>query len=109
MTAGLPLTQNVLTTLGKNVLLPFGLSAGMSVADTAIQKKVYGSGRPSDLASRTAVLLLSNEEMERIMKIVKSLEELGLLIKEISETIKNETKEKKEDFFQCYWEHWLLV
>ena len=39
--------------------------------------------------SRTTVLLLSNEEMEDIMKIVKSLEELGLLIKGISETIKN--------------------
>ena len=36
--------------------------------------------------------------MEDIMKIVKSLEESGLLVKRISETIKNETKEQKEGF-----------
>ena len=40
--------------------------------------------------------------MEDIMKIVKSLEESGALIKGISETIKNEAKEKKMDFTQCY-------
>ena len=85
MTAGLPLMKNVLTPLAKNILLPFGLSAGMSAADAAIQKEIYGSG--------TTALIISNEEMEDIMKIVKSLEELGLLIKGISEKIKNETKE----------------
>ena len=85
MTAELPLMKNVLTPLAKNILLPFGLSAGMSAADAAIQKKIYGSG--------TTALIISNEEMEDIMKIVKSLEELGLLIKGISEKIKNETKE----------------
>ena len=40
--------------------------------------------------------------MEDIIKIVISLEESGLLIKGISETIKNEATEKKADFFQCY-------
>ena len=40
--------------------------------------------------------------MEDKMKIVKSLEKTGFLIKEIGETIKNKTKNKKEDFFQCY-------
>ena len=40
--------------------------------------------------------------MEDIMKIVRSLEESGLLIKGISETIKNKKKNKKEDFFRCY-------
>ena len=39
MTAGLPLMKNVLTLLAKNILLPFGLSAGMLAADAAIQKK----------------------------------------------------------------------
>ena len=39
MTADLPLMKNVLTPLANNVLLPFGLSAGMSAADAAIQKK----------------------------------------------------------------------
>ena len=44
----------------------------MSAADSAIQKKIYGSG--------STTLVISNKEMEDIMKIVKSLEESGLLI-----------------------------
>ena len=70
----------------------------MSAADTAIQKKMYRSDRPSNLASRTTALIISNEEMENIMKIVKSIEESGLLMKGISETIKNEAKEQKGGF-----------
>ena len=65
MTDGLPLTKSVLTPLVKNALLPLGLSAGMSVADVAIQRNIYGSG--------TASLIISNEEMKDIKKIVKSL------------------------------------
>ena len=40
-------------------------------------------------------IVISNEEMNDIMKIVKSLEESGLLIKGVSEAIKNEAKEQK--------------
>ena len=82
--AGLPLMKSVLTPLAKYVLIPLGLSEGISAADAAIQKKIYGSG--------TAASIISNEEMKDIMKIVKSLEESGLLIKGVSETIKNEAK-----------------
>ena len=82
MTACLPLMESVLTPLAKSVLIPSGLSAGMSAPDAAIQ--IHGSG--------TTALIILNEEMEDIMKIVKLLEESGLLIKEISETIKNEAK-----------------
>ena len=85
MTTGLPLMKSVPTPLAKSVLLPLGLSAGMPAADAAIQKKVYGSGHPSDLASHTTALIISNEEMEDIMKIV-------------SETIRNKTKEQKGEF-----------
>ena len=60
----------------------------MSVADVTIQKKIYGSG----------TLIISSEEMEDIMKIVKSLEESRLLIKGVSETIKNDPKEQKGGF-----------
>ena len=67
MTADLPLMKSVLTPLAKSVLLPLGLSSGMSAADAAIQKKIYGSGRPSGLPSRTIALTISNEEMEDIM------------------------------------------
>ena len=55
--------------------------------------------RPSELAKRTT-LIISNEKMNDIMKIVKSLEESGLLIKGFSETIKNEAKEQKGGFLE---------
>ena len=58
---------------------------------------VSGRECPSDLEKRT-ILIISNEEMDDIMKIVKSLEESGLLIKVVSETIKNEAKEQKRGF-----------
>ena len=48
--------------------------------------------------SGTTTLIISNKEMNDIMEIVKSLEESGLLIKRVSETIKNETKEQKGGF-----------
>ena len=97
MAARLPLMKSVLTLLAKSVLIPLGLSAGMSAADAAIQKKVYESGRSSNLASRTTALIL-NEEMEDMVKIVKSFEESGLLIKGITETIKNKAREQKGGF-----------
>ena len=90
MTVGLPLMKSVLTSLAKSVLLPLGLSAWMSAADAATQKKIYGSG--------TTALIIMNDEMNDIMKIVKSLEEFGLLIKGVSETTKNKTKEQKGGF-----------
>ena len=92
MRASLPLMKSVPLSLAKSVLIPLELSAGMSAADAAIQKKISGSGHPSCLASHTAALIISNEEMEHIMKIVKSLEE--------SEAIKNEAKEQKAWFLQ---------
>ena len=48
--------------------------------------------------SGMTTLIISNEEMNDIMKIVKSLEESGLSIKGVSETIKNEEKEQKGGF-----------
>ena len=92
MIACLSLMKSSLTPLGKSVffLLPLGLLPGMSAADAAIQKKIYGS--------RTKTLIISNKEMEDIIIIVKPPEESGLLIKGISETIKHETKEQKEVF-----------
>ena len=91
--------KGVCTHLGKDVLLPLRLSTGMYAAGAAIQKKIYGSGCLSDLLWRITTLISSNEEMEDIMKVVKSVEESGLIIKGISETIKDETKEQKGGFF----------
>ena len=90
MTAGLPLMKNELSSLAKSVLLLFGLSAAMSATDVAIQKKIYEEG--------TTILIIPNEEVEDIMKIVKSLEKSRLLIRRISETIKNEAKKQKDGF-----------
>ena len=87
MAAGLRLMKNVLIPLAKSVLIPLGLTATASATDEAIQKKISGSG--------TIALIISNEEMEDITKKVKSLEESELLIKGISETIKNDNRTKK--------------
>ena len=90
MTAGLLLMKRVLTPLGKGVLLPLRLLAGMSAAEATIKNKIYGSGGTA--------LTIANEKMEDIMKIVKSLEESGLLVKGMNETVNNETKEQKVQF-----------
>ena len=86
MTAVLPVMKYVLTTLAKSVLIPLGLAA--SATDAAIQNKIYESG--------TTALTISNEEMEDLLKLVKSFEESGPLMKGISETIKNEPKKTKK-------------
>ena len=90
MTAGLLLMKRVLTPLGKGVLLPLRLLAGMSAAEATIENKIYGSGGTA--------LTIANEKMEDIMKIVKSLEESRLLVKGMNETVNNETKEQKVQF-----------
>ena len=83
----MPLTGNVLKPLVESVLIPLGLTAAASATDAAIHKKMLGSG--------TTTIIISNEEMNDIMKIIKSLEESRLLIKGVSELIKNEAKEQK--------------
>ena len=47
--------------------------------------------------------------MKDLIEIVKSLEDSGLLLKGVSETIQNEAKEQKEDFLVCYLVHWVQV
>ena len=94
--------KNVLKPLAKSVLIPLRLTAVVSPKDAAIHKKMFWSGcprmfalRPSNLASRMTAIIVSNEEMNDTMKIVKSLEESGLLIKGVSKTIKMKQKQKK--------------
>ena len=88
--------KNVLTPLAKNVSLPFELSAGMSAADAAIQKRIYGS--------RITALIISKEEMENVKKIITSFEESQLLRTGIGETIKNKTREQKGGFLSMLLE-----
>ena len=87
MKVGVPLIKNVLTSLAKSVLSQPELTAAVSARDAANRKKVFGSGMTA--------LIISNEEMDDIMKIVKSLQYSGLLIKGVCETIENETCEQK--------------
>ena len=90
MTAGLPLIKDVLISLPKSTLISLGFAAAASAADLAIQKNIFGSG--------TTALIISNEEMEDIVKIVKLIEESGLILKGISETVANKAKEQKDGF-----------
>ena len=89
---GLPLTGNVLKPLDKSVLIPVGLTAAAAATDSATHKKMFGSGNTT--------LIISNEELNDIMKIVNSLEGSGLLIKGVSHAIKNEAKEQKGRFLR---------
>ena len=82
--------NNVIKSLDKIVSIPLGLTAAASSADAGIHKITLGS--------RAATLITSNEEMEDIMKILKSLEDSGLLLKSVSEIIQTETKEQKGEF-----------
>ena len=97
--AGLPLMKNVLKPLAESVSMPLRLTAAASATDAAIHKKWFGSGaRPSDLAPCTTALIISKKEINGIIKIVESLEESGLLIKDVSKTSKNEAKKQEGGF-----------
>ena len=74
--------------LAKNVLAPLGLTAAMSAIDGKIQKKIHGSG----------VKLIIEQEEHAIIKIIEALENPGILLKGVSKTIENETKEQRQGF-----------
>ena len=82
---GLPLLKSVIKPLGL-----LGLTAARSAIDAGVQKKIYRSG--------TTTLVISNEEMNDIMKIVQALEDSNILLKGVTKTIKNETKLEKGGF-----------
>ena len=80
--------ENILKQLTKSVLTPLGITAAASPTNVATQNKIFGSG----------MTIISCENMNDFMKIIKYLEESGLLIKGVRETIKNESKEQKGEF-----------
>ena len=82
--------MKVAISLAKTVLAPLGIEAAASAIDPGIQKKIHGSG--------TTTLIISNEEMNDIMKIVQALEYSNILLKGVTKTIKNETKYQKVGF-----------
>ena len=91
--AGLPLIKSVIKPLAKSVLIPLGLTAAASAADAGIPKKILESGH-----NNNTTLIISNDEMDDILKIVKSLEDSGVLLKGVSKTIQHEAKEQRGGF-----------
>ena len=75
--------------LAKNVLAPLGLTAAMSAIDGSIQKKIHGSG---------IKLIIEEEDMQDIIKLIKELENSDILLKGVSKTIENEIKEQRRGF-----------
>ena len=75
--------------VAKNVLAPLGLTAAISAIDGSIQKKIHGSG---------INLIIEQEDINDIMKIIEALESSGILLKGVSKTIENETKEQRGGF-----------
>ena len=83
--SGLSLLKSVIKLLGM-----LRLTAAASATDAAINKKILGSG--------ATTLIISNDKINGILKIVKSLEDSGVLLKGVSETVKNEAKEQSDGF-----------
>ena len=81
--------------LAKNVLAPLGLTAAMSAIDGSKQKKIHGSGATKGAGVK---LIIEQEDMNDIIKIIKALEKSGILLKGVSKTIKDETKEQSGGF-----------
>ena len=88
---GLPLMKSVITPLAKSVLIPLGPTGAASAADAGIHKKILGSGN-------NTTLIISNKDIDDLIKIVKSLEDSSLLLKGITESVQNEIKEQKDGF-----------
>ena len=85
--------KSVIKPLVKSVLIPLGLTAATSAADARIHKKILGSGH-----NNNTTLIISNDQMDDILKTVKSLEDSEVLLKGVSETIQYEAKEQREGF-----------
>ena len=90
---GLPLIKRVIKPLAKSVLILLELTAAASAANARIHRKILGSGN-----NNNTTLIISNDEMDDILKIVKSLENSGVLLKGVSETIQHEAKEQRGGF-----------
>ena len=84
--SGLPLLKYVVKPLGM-----LGLTAAASATDATINKKILGSGNHT-------TLIISNNDMQDLLKTVKSLEDSGISLNGITETVKNEVKEQKGGF-----------
>ena len=85
----------------KSVIKPLGLlglTAASSAINGSIQKKIYGSGATKGAGASQVKLIIENEDMNDIIKIIKALENSGILLKGVTKTIENETKEQRGGF-----------
>ena len=82
--------------LVKNILAPLGITAAVSAIDAGIQKKKKKKKNMVQESGTTT--LISNEEMNDIMKIVQALEDSNVLLKGSLKQLKTKRKNKKEDF-----------
>ena len=82
--------MKVVMPLAKTVLAPLGLTAAMSAIGGSIQRNIHRSG--------TTKLIIENEDMNDIMKIIEALENSGILLKGVTKTIENETREQRGGF-----------
>ena len=82
--------MKVAVPLAKTILASLEITAATSAMDIEIQKKMHGS--------ETTTSIISNEEINGIMKIVQALEDSYILLKGVTEKIKSETKEEKGAF-----------
>ena len=87
---GLPLIKSVITPLAKSVLIPLWLTAATSATNAGIHRKILGSGNTT--------LIISNKDMEDLIKVVTSLEDSGLLLNGVAESVKNEVKQQRRGF-----------
>ena len=92
---GLSLMKNILILLANSVLVPLWLTAAALAVNAGIHKKILASGGHT-------TLIISNKEMDDLIKIIKSLEDSGLILKGVTESVQNEVKEQRADFLVCY-------
>ena len=103
--SGLPLLKSLI-----KLLSMFRLTAAASATDAIINKEILGSGNHTKL-------ITSNDDLNDLLEVIKSLEENGIFLDGITETIKDEEvkklkkklKNKKEDFLVCYLVHLVQV
>ena len=81
--------MKVAVPLVKNILASLEITAALAI-DAGIQKKTHGS--------ETITLIISNEEMKDIIKIVQAHENSNILLKGVTKAVKNETSEQKRVF-----------
>ena len=81
--------MKIVVPLAKNVLAPLGLTAAISVIDGSIQRKMRGEG---------VILVTENEDINDIMEIIEALKNSGILLKGVTKTFENQTKEQRGGF-----------